>query len=71
MYDWKSDHPNPAFSLKGVGPLLYCQPYEMLYSRGVSLEINWVLEDNERMNNALHNLGVKLLRRYQVYQMPI
>jgi GNAT superfamily N-acetyltransferase len=61
----------PEYQMKGVGPLLYCHTYEMLYSRGVSLEINWVLEDNDRMNNALHKLGVKLLRRYRVYEMLI
>ena len=61
----------PEYQMKGVGPLLYCHTYEMLYSRGVSLEINWVLEDNDRMNNALHKLGVKFLRRYRVYEMTI
>jgi ribosomal protein S18 acetylase RimI-like enzyme len=61
----------PEYQMKGVGPLLYCHTYEMLYSRGVSLEINWVLEDNDRMNNALHKLGVKFLRRYRVYEMAI
>ena len=61
----------PEYQMKGVGPLLYCHTYEVLYSRGVNLEINWVLEDNERMNNALHKLGVKFLRRYRVYEMTI
>jgi len=61
----------PEYQMKGVGPLLYCHTYEMLYSRGVSLEINWVLEDNDRMNNVLNKLGVKFLRRYRVYEMAI
>jgi len=37
----------------------------------VRVEINYVLEDNVRMNNALRRLGVKRLRRYRVYEMGI
>jgi hypothetical protein len=35
------------------------------------MEVNYVLEDNYRMNNAIKNLGVKNLRRYRVYQKSI
>jgi hypothetical protein len=33
--------------------------------------VNYVLEDNDRMNNALYKLGVKDLRRYRVYEKAI
>jgi hypothetical protein len=35
------------------------------------MEINYVLEDNHRMNNALLKLGVEPIRRYRVYEMAI
>ncbi len=44
---------------------------EALYHPELRVEVNYVLEDNVRMNNALRNLAVKPLRRYRVYQMPI
>jgi hypothetical protein len=35
------------------------------------MEINYVLEDNHRMNNALVKLGVEPIRRYRVYEKTI
>ncbi len=61
----------PEYQGKAVDALLYRRTYEALYPHGVRLEINYVLEDNVVMNNALRNLGVKHLRRYRVYEMPI
>ena len=54
-----------------VDALLYRRLYEALYCPQLRFEINYVLEDNVRMNNALRNLGVKDLRRYRVYEMAI
>lgn len=61
----------PAYQRKGVDALLYRHIYEALSPRGVRLEINYVLEDNAPMNNALRRLGVKELRRYRVYETEI
>jgi len=61
----------PQYQGKAVDALLYRHTYEALRPRGARLEINYVLEDNAPMNNALRRLGVKDLRRYRVYQMPI
>jgi GNAT superfamily N-acetyltransferase len=61
----------PEYHGKGVDALLYRRTYEVLAPRGVRLEINYVLEDNTPMNNALRKLGVKTLRRYRVYEMGI
>jgi hypothetical protein len=36
-----------------------------------SMEINYVLENNHPMNNALRKLGVGPIRRYRVYEMEI
>jgi GNAT superfamily N-acetyltransferase len=61
----------PAYQGKAVDALIYRRLYEALYPRQVFLEINYVLEDNAPMNNALKKLGAQDLRRYRVYEMGI
>ncbi len=61
----------PEYHGKAIDSLLYRAMYEGLYNDKLRLEINYVLEDNDRMNNALLKLNVKPLRRYRIYQMPI
>jgi ribosomal protein S18 acetylase RimI-like enzyme len=61
----------PEYQGKGIDALLYRRTYEVLYPRGTRIEVNYVLEDNVPMNNALRKLGVKNLRRYRVYEMSI
>ena len=56
---------------KAVDALMYRKLYELLSDRDVRLELNYILEDNYPMNNALKNLGAKYLRRYRVYQKSI
>jgi GNAT superfamily N-acetyltransferase len=61
----------PAYQRKAIDALLYRRLYEKLQPREVRVEINYVLEDNAPMNNALRRLGAKDLRRYRVYEMGI
>jgi len=61
----------PAYQGKAVDALLYRRLYEALQPRQVRMEINYVLEDNVRMNNALLALGVSPLRRYRVYEKAL
>lgn len=61
----------PEYQGKAIDTLLYRATYDKLFSEDFRLEINYVLEDNDRMNNALYKLGVKNLRRYRVYEMPL
>jgi ribosomal protein S18 acetylase RimI-like enzyme len=61
----------PEYHGRAVDALMYRKLYETLAPRKIRLEINYVLEDNAPMNNALINLGVKPLRRYRVYQGTI
>ncbi|HEY9077245.1 MAG TPA: hypothetical protein VIO61_11990 [Anaerolineaceae bacterium] len=56
---------------KGIDSLLYRALYEKIYSSKMRLEINYVLEDNDRMNNAILKLGASPLRRYRIYEMDI
>jgi GNAT superfamily N-acetyltransferase len=61
----------PEYQGKAIDTLLYKATYEALKNLDVCMEINYVLEDNHRMNNALLKLGVKPIRRYRVYEMAI
>jgi len=61
----------PAYQGCAIDALLYRRLYETLHDRQPRLEINYVLEDNAPMNNALRHLQAKPLRRYRVYEMPI
>jgi ribosomal protein S18 acetylase RimI-like enzyme len=61
----------PEYQGKAIDTLLYRATHAALFNGDVRLEINYVLEDNDRMNNALRHMGVKPLRRYRVYEMEI
>ena len=61
----------PEYQRKAVDALLYRRTYEALSPHCTRLEINYVLEDNAPMNNALRRLGVQPLRRYRVYEMEV
>ena len=61
----------PEYHGKGIDSLLYRALYESLYTPETFLEINYVLEDNAPMNNAIIKLNAKPLRRYRIYQKPI
>ena len=61
----------PEYQGKAIDTLLYRRLYEELFSPELRMEVNYVLEDNERMNNALLKLGVKPLRRYRAYETGI
>lgn len=57
----------PEYIGKGIDSLIYRALYDSLYTPDIWLEINYVLEDNHPMNNAIAKLGAKPLRRYRVY----
>ena len=61
----------PEYHGKGIDSLIYRALYESCYSPDVRMEINYILEDNYPMNNAVIKLGAKPLRRYRVYQKSI
>jgi len=61
----------PEYHGKGVDSLLYRALYDSLYSPDTYIEINYVLEDNAPMNNAIVKLNAKPLRRYRIYEKPI
>ena len=61
----------PEYQGKAVDSLLYRVMNDTLYSPEVWMEINYVLEDNWKMVNAIKKLGATPLRRYRVYEMKI
>ncbi|HPE69850.1 MAG TPA: hypothetical protein P5560_10720 [Thermotogota bacterium] len=61
----------PRYQGKAIDILLYLATYEVMKKRKARLEINYVLEDNHRMQNALQRLQVQQLRRYRVYQAEL
>jgi GNAT superfamily N-acetyltransferase len=61
----------PEYHGKGVDSLIYRALCESLYSDDAYVEINYVLEDNFPMNNAIIKLNAKPLRRYRIYQRDI
>lgn len=61
----------PEYQGKAIDTLLYQATYEALKDLPVCMEINYVLENNHRMNNALLKLGVEPIRRYRVFEMAI
>ncbi len=61
----------PEYQGCAIDTLLYRATHEALNSPTTRLEINYVLEDNHRMNNALMKLGAKPLRVYRIYEKDL
>ncbi|MBN2044803.1 MAG: hypothetical protein JW757_07275 [Anaerolineales bacterium] len=61
----------PEYQGKAIDSLLYRALNESLYSEDVWVEINYVLEDNWPMVNAIKKLNATPLRRYRVFEMEI
>jgi GNAT superfamily N-acetyltransferase len=61
----------PEYHGMGIDSLIYRHLYESLYGPDIWMEINYVLEDNVPMNNAIRKLNAKPLRRYRVYEREL
>lgn len=61
----------PEYHGLGIDSLIYRALCEFLYTPEIWMEINYVLEDNYPMNNAIHKLNAKTLRRYRIYQRDL
>ncbi len=61
----------PEYHGKAIDSLLYRALYESVFSPEMRMEINYVLEDNGPMNNAIVKLGARPLRRYRIYEGKI
>ncbi len=56
---------------RGVDALLYREMWERMAGPDVTMEVNYVLEDNAPMVNAITKLGARPSRRYRVYEASI
>lgn len=61
----------PSYQRKGISVLLFRRLNDILAPRGAYVEINWVLEDNDLMNNALIKMGLDVVKRYRIYEKEI
>jgi GNAT superfamily N-acetyltransferase len=61
----------PEYQGKAIDSLIYRAMYETLYTPDLWMEINYVLDDNWPMVNAIKKLGATPLRRYRVFSKPI
>jgi hypothetical protein len=61
----------PQYQGKAIDSLLYRALHDRLYSSGFWMEINYVLEDNWPMVNAIKKLDAVPLRRYRIYEMAL
>lgn len=61
----------PEYQRKAVDSLLYRALHESLYAKDLWIEINYVLEDNWPMINAIKKLEAKPSRRYRIFEMEI
>jgi len=61
----------PEYHGKAVDSLIYRALYESCFSPDLRMEINYVLENNGPMNNAILKLGAKPLRKYRIFEIPV
>lgn len=61
----------PKYQQKGITILLFNKLHQALAARKPYFEANYVLEDNQLMNNALRQLQFNLVKKYRIYEKPI
>ena len=61
----------PEYHGKAIDSLIYRALYESVFTADLRMEINYVLEDNGPMNNAIMKLGAKPLRRYRIFEKEL
>jgi GNAT superfamily N-acetyltransferase len=61
----------PPYQKRGISVLLFRKLNDVLVPGGSYVEMNWVLEDNALMNNALLKLKVELVKKYRIYEKQI
>ena len=61
----------PEYHGKAIDSLIYRALYESIFSPDIRMEINYVLENNGPMNNAILKLGARPLRRYRIFDLAI
>ena len=60
-----------GFQRRGLDTFLYLHNYKALKERDCYIEANYILENNNVMNDAILKLGLKKVRLYRIYEMDI
>ncbi|MCX6995562.1 MAG: N-acetyltransferase [Kiritimatiellaeota bacterium] len=60
------------FRRMGIDNYFYVETWKRAFAKGLyRSEMSWILENNTPMNNALHNLGVRLYKCYRLYDREL
>ena len=62
----------PEFRGRGIDNLLVIETIKRGLASGYKWsEMGWILESNDMMNKALETLGVKIYKKYRLYDYPL
>ena len=61
----------PQYQRKGISVSMFRRLNDILAPKESYIEVNYVLEDNDLMNNAIIKLGFDLVKRYRIYETPL
>jgi GNAT superfamily N-acetyltransferase len=61
----------PEYQKRGASMLMFRRINDFGAPRGSYLEANWILEENDLMNNALIKLEFNLVKKYRIYEKEI
>ena len=61
----------PEYRNRGLDALLYIHLFNALSPKGVKMEVNYILEDNAIIRNALEKLDLKQTKTYRVYEKSL
>jgi hypothetical protein len=60
------------FRHRGIDNSFYYETWKRALAKGMRrCEMSWILEDNVAMNNTLHNLGLRIYKRYRLYGLGL
>jgi len=59
------------YQSKALDTLLYYHVFQVLARKNARLEASWIRDDNHKMNQALVNLNMKLVKKFRVYEKRI
>lgn len=62
----------PEYRGKGIDSLLYFETAKAAMRKGYyHAECSWILSSNDKMNQALQNMGARVYKTYRVYEKPL
>jgi ribosomal protein S18 acetylase RimI-like enzyme len=62
---------HPDYQGMGLDVLLYHRLFTALKPRNIRLEANYILEDNNRIRNALEKLEMSLIKSYRIFEKEL